>query len=529
MEGGNPSLDVIYDAKNDGQFTTIKPITGKILNINTGGNLAITTPIALDSNSIGVVQFFANSGADPTNNKWIFTTATGGGGSGSDTPWAIPHNANAFELTKLLYASSNSLSPATDGFIRTHNDTIGISWRNATDTANLELKGDNQNNFQFTQGLNGTAVSLQLWAQHATDPQYFSLSQFGSSIGYTMFDIPTYAQMWANGVQVFDITSTGIKSYENLSMEGKLINNCESIEIVDSVDVTQCTIFGSAGTSSVKLDLPTSGKLIISELGTIIAQYTSTGITFSERLDMNTNNIINANELAFVTTGTSSATPQISASTSEMMFCMPTGDKFVFYNNNSATLSIADDGTIQWLVSDFHKIVPTTNDFQFVADDTTDLISLWNGSTRSNATLKIGDTSSSFLTTTTSTSPYHLDLIQNNDTPVIDRQLGEIRGVAENSAGDDFIYSQISFLTSDSITAGNESGRIKLQVAVIGSSPVTVIDIKAESGTPAVKLGFFNVTPVIRPTITGSRGGNVALASLLTSLAGLGLIIDSST
>lgn len=43
------------------------------------------------------------------------------------------------------------------------------------------------------------------------------------------------------------------------------------------------------------------------------------------------------------------------------------------------------------------------------------------------------------------------------------------------------------------------------------------------------KLGFFNTAPVARPTVTGSRGGNAAMASTLTALASLGLLIDNST
>lgn len=43
------------------------------------------------------------------------------------------------------------------------------------------------------------------------------------------------------------------------------------------------------------------------------------------------------------------------------------------------------------------------------------------------------------------------------------------------------------------------------------------------------KLGFFNATPIVQPTVTGSRGGNAALASLLTQLASLGLVVDSSS
>lgn len=42
-------------------------------------------------------------------------------------------------------------------------------------------------------------------------------------------------------------------------------------------------------------------------------------------------------------------------------------------------------------------------------------------------------------------------------------------------------------------------------------------------------VGFFDKTPMARPTITGSKGGNAALASLLTQLANYGLIVDGTT
>ena len=43
------------------------------------------------------------------------------------------------------------------------------------------------------------------------------------------------------------------------------------------------------------------------------------------------------------------------------------------------------------------------------------------------------------------------------------------------------------------------------------------------------RVGFHGVSPIAKPTVTGSRGGNAALASLLTELANLGLITDSSS
>ena len=42
-------------------------------------------------------------------------------------------------------------------------------------------------------------------------------------------------------------------------------------------------------------------------------------------------------------------------------------------------------------------------------------------------------------------------------------------------------------------------------------------------------IGFYGTVPIAKPTVTGSRGGNAALASLLTALANLGLITDNTT
>jgi hypothetical protein len=48
-------------------------------------------------------------------------------------------------------------------------------------------------------------------------------------------------------------------------------------------------------------------------------------------------------------------------------------------------------------------------------------------------------------------------------------------------------------------------------------------------GNPTDQFGFFGATPVAKPTVTGSRGANAALQSLLAALANLGLITDSSS
>lgn len=65
-------------------------------------------------------------------------------------------------------------------------------------------------------------------------------------------------------------------------------------------------------------------------------------------------------------------------------------------------------------------------------------------------------------------------------------------------------------------------------------STTDVHEIGSAAANSAIKLvsakfAAFNGTPAVKPTVSGSRGGNAALASLLTALAGLGLLTDSSS
>lgn len=56
---------------------------------------------------------------------------------------------------------------------------------------------------------------------------------------------------------------------------------------------------------------------------------------------------------------------------------------------------------------------------------------------------------------------------------------------------------------------------------------IYVLWVGRDSGVP--KVSFFNATPAAKQTVTGSKGGNAALASLIAALAAYGLITDSTT
>jgi hypothetical protein len=80
------------------------------------------------------------------------------------------------------------------------------------------------------------------------------------------------------------------------------------------------------------------------------------------------------------------------------------------------------------------------------------------------------------------------------------------------------------------ITAGDSgssfalTGQVRIRNAVLNN-----VLVVGNTAGGASTLGLFNVTPAIRQTVTGSRGGNAALASLLTAGATNGFWIDSST
>jgi hypothetical protein len=42
-------------------------------------------------------------------------------------------------------------------------------------------------------------------------------------------------------------------------------------------------------------------------------------------------------------------------------------------------------------------------------------------------------------------------------------------------------------------------------------------------------VGFYGTAPQAKPAVSGSKGANAALASLVTALATLGLVTDSSS
>lgn len=64
-------------------------------------------------------------------------------------------------------------------------------------------------------------------------------------------------------------------------------------------------------------------------------------------------------------------------------------------------------------------------------------------------------------------------------------------------------------------------------ISLVDSAYNPAFKVSSPGGVAAI--GVFNSTPVIKQTVTGSRAGNAALASLLTALSNYGWVVNSST
>lgn len=82
-------------------------------------------------------------------------------------------------------------------------------------------------------------------------------------------------------------------------------------------------------------------------------------------------------------------------------------------------------------------------------------------------------------------------------------------------------------LTTDWVDSTDATRKARITLSAFDTAAREVM--RGEGTGSAAAIGFLGASAIARPTVTGSRGGNAALASLLTALASLGLITDSTT
>lgn len=93
-------------------------------------------------------------------------------------------------------------------------------------------------------------------------------------------------------------------------------------------------------------------------------------------------------------------------------------------------------------------------------------------------------------------------------------------------SGDDLVWQDDA--GQEMVRFGDTSSTYHLKVT--GPAHITgEIKLDGAINHDGTTIGFFNSAPSAKETITGSRGGNAALANLLSALANYGLITDSTS
>ena len=133
----------------------------------------------------------------------------------------------------------------------------------------------------------------------------------------------------------------------------------------------------------------------------------------------------------------------------------------------------------------------------------------------------------------TSTTGNRILIDSANDRVVFFDSSNTVVGVISASLGSVY-FAPNSTESSAGLTINSQSHVVSLttQLNTLSQLILGAADNSLHSNnltlTPT-KMGFFNSTGATQQTVSGSRGGNAAVASLVTALANLGLVIDGTT
>lgn len=105
-----------------------------------------------------------------------------------------------------------------------------------------------------------------------------------------------------------------------------------------------------------------------------------------------------------------------------------------------------------------------------------------------------------------------------------------VKVAAESSAsGRAITLADNTKATQYSFDLPTGSGGVLRLRYITGALPIVDFGTDGSTKFLGTKIGFFNGTPAVKPTVSGAKGGNAALDSLMTALSGLGLVTDSTT
>tara|TARA_R110000824_G_scaffold320473_2_gene507460 strand:+ start:3108 stop:4913 length:1806 start_codon:yes stop_codon:yes gene_type:complete len=492
------TVSTISGAAHAGQILFLQAASAQTITINETGNISIpgsTSSYVMTANEIILLQY------DTTTTKWITVNLGSGGGSSSlltsNNTWT---GTNTFTGTTFASSASTSTSITSpqiyigDQASDTINITGAVNVNGDIDMNTYDIFAVDRVKFSTTTGSGSalTSTDTGIEALYNSGNPYGMLIQFPSTNSAVM-------QIKRGSTEMINISSLGVLFGDELLMGGHKITNLGTpTSTTDAATKAYVDAGGGGwvGTATSNLNM---------------ANYdiTNIGQVESDKLVLNTSGVITLN------------TNNIIGTTGGIEYNVPSGDKHKFLIAGQEEGINIDEDEIEFAKSGRqHRISVNGSAIQIVAQNQSDSVELTTGTSRTNPTIDVNDTTTTFRTTTTETTDYRIQIIQNNNTPANFRTISNIDFMAENSSSVDTEYARIS-ASSNNITNGAEDGLLQLGVVSDGTL-VSGIDIEGgTSGSSGAKIGFFGESPVVQQTVSSSA----SVATVITALKNLGLFV----
>jgi len=291
---GALDLRFIQGTISDGTILYLKPLNGKTLTLKTGGNIDIISDVTVNDNQCAILVFYVDDTTPDANGNYVVATvsSTGGGSTGynliqdegvglptrttidfigagvvaSDGPGAkttveitgagagllpdlsnlasptVPNKGiemNNKAITELQFLQGLTGTPGTQGLLRTGNNQIFFSSRNAANTGNIEGKVNALDILDFTRSDNIDFV-MRLRAQDAVFPDVslnLTSRHLGALGGEAVIQHPNIISFVSGLDVIFDIRTIGTR----VSGDGKFVFDPSNIGL--SFDFNDKTLF----------------------------------------------------------------------------------------------------------------------------------------------------------------------------------------------------------------------------------------------------------------------------------------------
>jgi hypothetical protein len=330
---------------------------------------------------------------------------------------------------------------------------------------------------------------------------------------------------------VFNVTSVHVSDPDNvLSLSIGTGSTGEGL-----IDVSQPILnFGAGGGNRLQLDTTTLNHLKL--------RTQAGGVTSQATFDITSVHVSDADNTLSMSIGAgSSGQALIDTTTSDLVFGAGGANRLFLETSFDTTLKLeTPSGTSVPAIFRLHShhVTDPRNDF---------FISQQSSATGKLVMLTTTEDMQFIVTTLGALSPHltlnrtgsaNATILRNNALNALDLifeaipptaiagRIADISFVSDNSVNSFISYARMRARTVN-VVSGNEDGALDFQVAINGT-PRTVLTL--DGSTVAGEIGFFDVAlQNSRQSIVGSRGGNAALASLITALSSYGLVADFTT